>query len=110
MEKVTDSVYAATKMRGCNPGYVVTSEGVVIIDTPQLPTKAVEMRNEALEKGPIRYLINTERHIDHIFGNHYFHGLCPVVAHKYTLEDFWSVPFGDPYSVSLEIVKKDDPE
>jgi cyclase len=72
MEKVTNNVYAATDIRGCNPGYVVTSEGVIIIDTPQLPTKAVAMREEALKKGPIRFLINTEQHIDHIFGNYFF--------------------------------------
>jgi len=89
---------------------VVTSDGVVVIDTPQLPTKAVEMREEARAKGPLRFLVNTERHIDHIFGNHYFAGICPVVAHRWTREDFWTVPAGDPYTVSLDIVKKDDPE
>ena len=48
MERVTDNVYAETKIRGCDPGYVVTSGGVVVIDTPQLPTHAVKMREEAL--------------------------------------------------------------
>jgi cyclase len=46
---------------------VTTSAGVVVIDTPQLPTKAVAMRQEAESHGPIRYLINTENHVDHIF-------------------------------------------
>jgi len=111
MERVTKNVYAATDIRGCNPGYVVTSDGVVVIDTPQLPTKAVAMREEVLKKGPIRFLIHTEHHIDHIFGNHFFAGLCPVVGHKCILENFWTAVRGvDPYSYVVEVVKKDDPE
>ncbi|MBU1206408.1 MAG: MBL fold metallo-hydrolase [Proteobacteria bacterium] len=109
MERVTKNVYAATDIRGCNPGYVVTSDGVVIIDTPQLPTKAVEMKEEALKNGPIRYLINTEHHIDHIFGNYFFAGLCPVVAQENILKEFGIVSTGTPYSYSVEVVKKDDP-
>ncbi|HZW00334.1 MAG TPA: MBL fold metallo-hydrolase, partial [Candidatus Deferrimicrobium sp.] len=69
MEQVTANVCTNTRLRGCNPSYVVTSDGVVVIDTPQLPTKAVAMRQEAESHGPIRYLINTEQHVDHIFGN-----------------------------------------
>lgn len=110
MEKITNHVYAATDIRGCNPGYVVTRDGVVVIDTPQLPTKVVAMREEMQKKGPLRYLINTEHHIDHIFGNYFFTGLCPVVAHENILKDFGIVSAGTPYSYSVEVVKKDDPQ
>jgi cyclase len=109
MEKVTQNVFAATDMRGCNPGYVVTSDGVVLIDTPQLPTKAVALRDEILKKGPIRYLINTEHHIDHISGNGLFAALCPIVGHEALLKDFGTVSSGTPYSFTLEVVTKDDP-
>ena len=117
MERVTENVYTITDIKGCNPSYVVTSEGVVIIDTPQLPTKAVEMREEALKKGTIRFLINTEHHMDHIFGNHFFAGLCPVIAHQNTLEDFWSVapdfeilfPGLKAYQWVANVVEKNDP-
>ncbi len=44
MQQVTPRVYTDTTQRGCNPSFVVTSDGVVVIDTPQLPTKAVAMR------------------------------------------------------------------
>ena len=82
MEQVTPNVFTNTKLRGCNPSFVVTSAGVVVIDTPQLPTKAVAMREEAEKHGRIRYLINTENHVDHIFGNHWFRGAGEVVNHK----------------------------
>ncbi len=110
MQRVTENVYAATDIRGCDPGYVLTKDGAVVIDTPQLPTKAVAMRETLLKKGPIRYLINTEHHIDHIFGNSFFAGLCPVVSHEDVLKNFGVVSSGTTYSYSVEVVKKDDPE
>ena len=82
MEQVTANVRTATNLRGCNPSYVTTSDGVVVVDTPQLPTRAVAMREEAEAHGPIRYVINTEHHVDHIFGNFYFKGAGPVVHHR----------------------------
>lgn len=72
MEQITRNVFAETKIRGCNPGIVLTDEGAVFIDTAQWITKLLEMRKFALERGPIKCLINTESHIDHIFGNHTF--------------------------------------
>lgn len=109
MEAVTKNVKVKTDVRGCNYGYVRTSEGIVIIDTPQLPTRAVELREEVLDAGPLRFLINTEHHIDHIFGNHFFSGMCPVVGHEYILDEFWTVSTGDPYAYMAEVVSKDDP-
>ena len=111
MERVTDNVYAITDIKGCNPGYVATSDGVVVIDTPQLPTKAVALREEALKRGPIRFLIHTENHMDHIFGNFFFTGLCPIIGHEEILQDFATVSFGGTlYSNNLDVVKANDPE
>jgi len=111
VDQVTDSVYAETKIRGCNPGYVVTSDGVVVIDTPQLPTYAVKMRQEAEKHGTIKYLINTEYHVDHIFGNFYFKGAGIVIAHKVTADNFMKVtPEINPYEYAKEAIPTDDPE
>ncbi len=99
MEQVTANVYANTRIRGCNPSYVVTSDGVVVIDTPQLPTRAVAMRAEAEAHGPIRYLINTEHHVDHIFGNYWFKGAGTVVNHQGLYDNFMVVaPILDPFA------------
>ena len=111
MEKVTENVYAETKLRGCNPGYVVTSDGVVVIDTPQLPTYAVKMREEVEKHGPIRYIINTEHHIDHIFGNYYFKGAGIVISHADVYDNFMKVtPALNPYDYAKEAIPTDDPE
>jgi cyclase len=82
VEQVTENVFTSTKIRGCNPSFVATSDGVVVVDTPQLPSKAVKMRSEAESHGVIRYVINTEHHVDHIFGNYYFKGAGSVVHHQ----------------------------
>ena len=111
MENVTERVFVETGLRGCNPGYVVTSEGVVVVDTPQLPTKAVEMRRQAEQHGEIRYLINTEHHVDHIFGNYYFKGTATVVNHRGVFENFMVVaPDLDPFAYAAEAIPTDDPE
>jgi cyclase len=111
MQQVTGNVFAETKIRGCNPGYVVTRDGVVIIDTPQLPTHAVRMRQEAERHGPLRYLINTEHHIDHIFGNYFFRGAGVVVAHEEVYRQFMVVtPVINPYAYAREAIPTHDPE
>ena len=84
MQKIANNVYTETGFRGCNPGFVVTDEGVVMIDTPMIPTDAVKWRDDISKHGPVRYLINTEPHGDHFTGNCFFKGT--VVAHEGTRE------------------------
>ena len=72
MEQLTSSVYAETQIRGCNHGFVVTSEGVVMIDSPQKPSDALKLKEEIAKHGELRYIINTEPHGDHWTGNAYF--------------------------------------
>lgn len=111
MQNVTENVFTDTTIRGCNPSFVVTSDGVVFIDTPQLPTRAVAMRAAAEKHGPIRYVINTEHHVDHIFGNYYFKGAGPVIAHRGVDENFMVVgPDLDPFAYAAEAIPMDDPD
>lgn len=84
MQKITDNVYAETGFRGCNSSFVVTKEGVVMIDTPEIPMDALKWRDEISKHGEVRYLINTESHDDHFTGNYFFNGT--VVAHEGTRE------------------------
>jgi cyclase len=111
MEQVTKAIFAETRIRGCNPGYVVTRDGVVIVDTPQLPTHALRMREEAQRHGPIRYIINTEHHIDHIFGNYFFKGAGIVISHTQVYDNFMKVtPELNPFAYAKEAIPTDDPE
>ncbi len=111
MQRLTDNVYTTTKLRGCNPSFVVTGDGVVVVDTPQLPTKAVAMREMAEGFGDIRYLVNTEHHVDHIFGNYYFRAAGQVIHHKGVYDNFMVVtPDLDPYAYALEAIPSDDPD
>jgi cyclase len=109
MEQVTDRIWTETRVRGCNPSFVLTSKGPVMIDTPQLPTKAVEMRDAVEQHGRIQYLINTEHHVDHIFGNYWFKGRTTIVHHQGVHERFMTVfPELDPFEYALEALPTDD--
>jgi cyclase len=111
MEQVTSNIWTATDIRGCNPSYVTTSDGVVVIDTPQLPTRAVAMREEAESHGPIRYVVNTEHHVDHIFGNYYFKGAGRVVHHRGVADNFMvPTPLLDPFDYAAEAIPMSDPD
>jgi cyclase len=110
-EKVTPNVRTDTTIRGCNPSYVVTSDGVVVVDTAQLPTKAVAMREEAESHGPIRYIVNTEHHVDHIFGNYFFKGAGTVIHHKGVADNFMTpTPLLDPFDYAAEAIPMSDPD
>lgn len=111
MEMITPNVYTETKIRGCNPSIVFTKEGSVFVDTAQWISTLLEMRKFALERGPIRYLINTEAHIDHIFGNHWFAGETITVGHEKLADDLWKVPGTlDAYDYSVDVIQRQDAE
>ena len=110
-EPVTPNVFTDITIRGCNPSYVVTSDGVVVVDTAQLPTRAVAMREEAESHGPIRYVINTEHHVDHIFGNYFFKGAGTVIHHQGVADNFMvPTPLLDPFDYAAEAIPMSDPD
>lgn len=67
--------YLNTSPYGCNSSFVVTAEGIVVIDTPYLPIDAVKWRDEMTKRGEIRFIINTEHHRDHVTGNYFLPGM-----------------------------------
>ena len=80
MQQLTSNVFVETQVRGCNFGYVTTSDGIVMIDSPQKPSDALRLNAEIEKKGQLRYIINTEPHGDHWTGNAFFD--APVIAHE----------------------------
>lgn len=79
MKQITSNVYVENEVRGCNHGFVTTSDGIVLIDTPQKPSDALRLKAEIERRGTLRYIINTEPHGDHWTGNAFFD--VPVIAH-----------------------------
>ena len=96
MKQISASVFTEDgfsvppKIRGCNPSYVLTPAGIVLIDTPQHPTDALRWRRELAEKGEIHYIFNTHHHIDHITGNAYLPGT--VISHEGVRALFFNPP------------------
>ncbi len=81
MKQLTANVFVETELRGANHGFVTTSDGIVMIDSPHKPSDAVKLRAEIERRGGrLRYIINTEPHGDHWTGNSFFD--VPVVAHE----------------------------
>ena len=80
MQQLTSKVFINTQVKGCNFGFVTTSDGVVMIDSPHKPSDAMQLKAEIAKYGQLRYIINTEPHGDHWTGNAYFD--VPVIAHE----------------------------
>jgi cyclase len=81
MRQLTRNVFVETEIRGCNHGFVTTSDGIVMIDSPHKPSDALKLKAEIDKRGGrLRYIINTEPHGDHWTGNAYFD--VPVVAQE----------------------------
>ncbi|MDI7259181.1 MAG: MBL fold metallo-hydrolase [Thermodesulfobacteriota bacterium] len=89
MKKLTENVYVETQWTsgtqasgGSNSSFIVTAEGIILIDAPLVPSNAVNWREMVCQKGKILYLINTEFHADHTLGNYFFP--VPIIAHEET--------------------------
>jgi cyclase len=81
MEQLTSNLFVETGIRGCNHGFVTTSDGIVMIDSPHKPSDALKLKAEIARRGGrLRYIINTEPHGDHWTGNAFFD--VPVIAHE----------------------------
>jgi cyclase len=80
MKQLTANVFIETGLKGANHGFVTTSDGIVLIDTPHKPSDALRLKDEIGRRGALRYIINTEPHGDHWTGNAFF--TVPVVAQQ----------------------------
>ncbi len=65
---------------------VTTPDGIVIVDTHDTPASTAEALREIrarLPNRPVKYVINTHGHDDHVWGNEVFAGV-PIIAHPAT--------------------------
>jgi len=83
-------VYAAVAKEGSrasvgNAGFVIGSSGVLVVDTFASPAAAEELAAEIrrLTAAPVRWVVNTHYHLDHIGGNAVFARRgASLVAHE----------------------------
>ena len=85
-ERVSDDIYVFTSglYAQVTASAVVHREGIVVMDTLPFPeeTRAMIEFLNSLGKGPIKYLINSHWHADHVFGNYLFDDDVQLVCHK----------------------------
>jgi len=78
LKAVGKNVYAAIDDAkgdaGANAGFVIGDDGVAVIDTFEHPEAAKQMLAEIrkLTQLPIKFVVNTHYHIDHVSGNSLF--------------------------------------
>jgi len=67
-----------------NTTFLITSEGVVLVDTRVTPAEARKVKEEVRKQTqlPILYVINTHSHGDHVFGNQVFKESNTIIAHE----------------------------
>lgn len=89
LEKVGDGVWAATSsdesIAGANAGFVIGDAGVAVIDTFQDARPAGELLAEIrkITRLPVRFVVNTHYHFDHVTGNNVFAAAgATIVAHR----------------------------
>ena len=89
VKKIGEGIYAAIGAdggkAGSNAGFVVGSNGVVVIDTFEgmEPARALLAEIRKITKLPIRFVVNTHYHLDHTGGNAVFSEAgATILAHK----------------------------
>jgi cyclase len=89
LQKIGPGIWAAVVndegLGGGNAGFVIGDDGVLVIDTFQdpRPAKALLAEIRKLTPLPIRFVVNTHYHLDHVNGNDVFAAAgATIVAHR----------------------------
>ncbi len=109
MQEIADGIFIETEYEGVNVGAVVTSEGLVCIDTPSYPRDARDwiMGLERLLAKPVRFLILTDAHGDRILNTRWFN--ASIIAHQAVAKKLLSYEKRYPQSI-LESLSQRDPK
>lgn len=89
-QKLSDGVYALVSTRPPvdNSGFIVGDKGVLVIDAHvnKRMAELIQTRVREVTDLPILYLVNTNYHGDHTFGNTFFPADTQIIAHAKTAE------------------------
>ena len=71
---------------GCNGAVVVNENDVLVVDSHMTPSAARALLADLgkITDKPVRYLVNTHFHFDHVHGNEVFGPGVEIVAHEFT--------------------------
>jgi cyclase len=100
IREIAPNIFVETEYHGANVAFIITGEGVILIDTPMLPTQAQNWLEEIEKRTdqPILYIINTDHHRAHVIGNQFF-PMAKVVAHERAWKEMKS--YGDSFRTRL---------
>ena len=104
MQQLTKNVFIETGWSGANVGCIITTDGLVMIDTPHKPSDAMKWQKEVESKGTVKYLINTESHDDHFTCDFFFK--VPVVAQEKAREAIVAADV----TMLLDVIAHKDPK
>ena len=84
-EKIADGVYYASGGVGSNNTVIVNDDDVLIVDTGTTPqaTRNFLADIRMLTDKPVKYVVNTHFHYDHVDGNQIFGPDVQIIAHDY---------------------------
>ncbi len=89
IKKIGEGVYAAVSpdrsKAGSNAGFIVGSNGVLVVDTfvAAEPAKELLEQIHAVTSQPVRWVVNTHYHLDHTGGNQVFADAgATILAHR----------------------------
>jgi cyclase len=107
VKQIAQGIYAETGYRGGGVGFVITDEGVILINTPMIPHEARHWRDEItrVTDQEVIYVINTDYHPECVLGNQVF--TAPVIAHEQTWRKMKS--YGDSFRQRLVDSFKNEP-
>ena len=85
LHEIGNGVWAAIAVpgghAGSNSGFIIGDDGVLVVDSFEDPAAAKALLNVIHEKTPlpVRYLVNTHYHLDHVAGNGVYQSAGAVV-------------------------------
>lgn len=87
--QVSDNLYAITDLGGGNIAFLVTEDGIIVVDATYLPSVAKKLVSiiQTVSDKPIKYLILTHSHGDHINGIAGFPNDIKIIAQENLTEN-----------------------